>query len=66
MWCNVFVAILFSFPEISQKLHVTGGHRHYMTKIKATSKGTRSLFLKSAEKTYLNTYLNMYVGDIDK
>ena len=30
---------------------VTGGHRHNMTKIKATSKGTRSLLIKSAKGT---------------
>ena len=39
---NFFVEIFFSFPE---------NHRHKMTKTKATSKGTRSLLLKSAERT---------------
>ena len=47
---------------------VTGarGHRHNMTKIKVTSKGTRSLLLKSAERTKGFLNLNMYVGGIDK
>ena len=30
---------------------VTGGHRHKVTKTKATSKGTRSLLIISAERT---------------
>ena len=44
----------------------TGGHRHKMTKLKATSKGTRSLLIKSAEGTWGFLNLNKYVGDIDK
>ena len=37
-----------------------------MTKIKVTSKGTRSLLIKSAERTKGFLNLNMYVGGIDK
>ena len=65
MWCNFFVETLFFFSRKFSKTE-TGGRRHNMTKIKASSKGTRSLLIKSAEGTLGFLNLNMYVGGIDK
>ena len=47
MWSKFFVEIFSLFRKILKKLYrsVTGGHRHKLTKIKDTNKGTRSLLL---------------------